>query len=105
LLQQAQVVLTLAALATSSSLSVAVVTRDPHIIQFFSLYYSNLKFLFDFPLLLEYLPIILIILHDLGTYAGLSAWLVSCFLPEGETQLTLTLRILQNLHGSERAGE
>jgi len=37
----------------------------------------------DFPLFLEYFPIILIILHDLGTYAVLRAWL--------ETRLTSNL--------------
>ena len=38
---------------------------------------------FDFPLFFEYFPIILIILHDLGTYAALRAWL--------ETRLTSNL--------------
>ena len=35
--------------------------------------------LFDFPLFFEYFPIILIILHDLGTYAALRAWLETRF--------------------------
>ena len=52
------------------------VGRDPHIILFFFspiILFSN-SFL-DFPLFFEYFPIILIILHDLGTYAVLRAWL------------------------------
>ena len=57
--------------------------RDPHIILFYIpiILFSNS--FFDFPLFFEYFPIILIILHDLGTYAALRAWL--------ETRLTSNL--------------
>ena len=58
-------------------------SRDPHIILFYIpiILFSNS--FFDFPLFFEYFPIILIILHDLGTYAALRAWL--------ETRLTSNL--------------
>ena len=36
----------------------------------------------DFPLFFEFLLIILVILHDLGTCTALSAWLGAYFLPE-----------------------
>jgi len=52
--------------------------RDPHIILFFRpiILFSNS--FFDFPLFFEYFPIILIILHDLGTYAAL----IQCYVVE-----------------------
>ena len=83
----------------------AASTRDPHIILFFHpiILFSNS--FFDFPLFFEYFPIILIILHDLGTYAALRAWLG--LMPEGETrlidvELTVHYRIYT---GRERVGE
>ena len=50
---------------------------------FFLSFHVILKFSFDFPL---YLPITLVILDDLDTYAALSAWRDASLLPEGGTR-------------------
>ena len=56
------------------------------------------------PLLISHYSLNIYPLFSLFTmYSALRAWLGQ--MPEGETRLTLTLRIPQNLHWSEKAGE